>query len=91
VWFEHTCGDTGKAQAFYGEVLEWKAEPGNDGYDMILAGDELDSMIGGYAWRRHGLLSSGVCEGAPHWLPYVAVDDPTRPSRWRGSWAGRST
>ena len=48
VWFEHVSGDPKKAQTFYGKVLGWKVEPfpmGNATYDMILAGDTLDTMI----------------------------------------------
>jgi len=52
VWFELVSRDAKKAQAFYGEVLGWKVQPfpmGNFTYEMILAGDTPDSMIGGYA------------------------------------------
>ena len=51
------CRDAKKAQAFYGEVLGWKAAlfpMGNVNYEMILAGDTLDTMIGGYAAPKNG-------------------------------------
>ena len=68
VWFEHVSPDAKKAQKFYDEVLGWKVEPwGNSGYDMILAGDTPDTMIGGYAEPARGQK--------PHWVAYVSVDD----------------
>jgi predicted enzyme related to lactoylglutathione lyase len=51
-WFELVSSDAKKAQAFYGEVLGWKVAPfpiGAFTYEMILAGDTVDTMIGGYA------------------------------------------
>jgi predicted enzyme related to lactoylglutathione lyase len=68
VWFEHASGDARKAQAFYGEVLGWKVEPwGDSGYDMILAGDTIDTMIGGYTVPGEGQKA--------HWVSYVSVED----------------
>jgi predicted enzyme related to lactoylglutathione lyase len=71
VWFELVTGDTKKAQAFYGEVLEWKAVPfpmGKFTYEMIYAGDTPDTMIGGYAPPKG--------DGQPsRWLSYVSVED----------------
>jgi predicted enzyme related to lactoylglutathione lyase len=70
VWFELVTGDAKKAQAFYGEVLGWKAQAfpmGTTSYDMILAGDTLDTMIGGYAPARDG--------GPARWLSYLSVED----------------
>jgi len=70
VWFEHISKDAGKAQAFYRDVLGWKVLPfpmGSFTYDMILAGETPDTMIGGYAPPRNGQRS--------HWIAYVSVDD----------------
>jgi uncharacterized protein len=71
VWFELVSRDAKKAQAFYGEVLGWKThafQMGNDSYDMILTGDTLDTMIGGYAQPKSAREPS-------HWLSYVSVED----------------
>jgi len=69
VWFEHVSRDAKKAQKFYGEVLGWKVEPfGDSDYDMILAGDTLDTMIGGYTEPAKG-------RERPHWIGYVSVED----------------
>lgn len=69
VWFEHVSRDAKKAQAFYDEVLGWKVEPwGDSGYDMILAGDTLDTMIGGYS-------EPAKDRQKPHWISYVSVED----------------
>jgi len=65
VWFEHASQDPKKAQAFYQEVLGWRVHPWQGGYDMILAGEGLDSMIGGYTKTT----------GRPHWISYVSVED----------------
>ncbi|HEV8246064.1 MAG TPA: VOC family protein [Polyangiaceae bacterium] len=71
VWFELVSKDAKKAQAFYGEVFGWKVAPfpmGNFTYEMILTGDTLDTMIGGYA--------PPTSEATPsHWLAYVSVED----------------
>lgn len=70
VWFELVSRDARKAQAFYGEVLGWKVEPfpmGDLTYEMILAGDTLDTMIGGYA------VPSG--RQPSHWISYLSVED----------------
>ena len=71
VWFEHLSRDPKKAQEFYSEVLGWKVAPfpmGDSTYDMILAGDTLDAMIGGYAEPKNGRQPS-------HWISYVSVED----------------
>ena len=69
VWFEHASRDARKAQAFYGEVLGWRVQPwGETGYDMIMAGDTPDSMIGGYT----DLTSD---RQKAHWISYVSVED----------------
>lgn len=67
VWFEHISKDAKKAQAFYGEVLGWKVQQFGGSYDMILAGDSLDTMVGGYA--------EPTLDRAAHWISYVSVDD----------------
>lgn len=71
VWFEHLSRDPRKAQVFYGDVLGWKVSPfpmGDVTYEMICAGDTVDTMIGGYAApKRDDQLS--------HWISYVSVKD----------------
>jgi predicted enzyme related to lactoylglutathione lyase len=77
VWFEHVSRDAKKAQPFYGEVLGWKVQPfpmGADSYDMILAGETLDTMVGGYAAPRS--------DGQPsHWIAYVSIEDVDETAR----------
>jgi predicted enzyme related to lactoylglutathione lyase len=71
VWFEHVSKEPRKAQAFYGEVLGWKVTPfsmGNSTYEMIVTGEKLDTMIGGYAAPE----GKGT---PPHWISYVSVED----------------
>src|SRR5689334_23165046 len=76
VWFELVSSDAKKAQAFYGEVLGWKTRSfpmGNFTYDMILTGDSLDTMVGGYAEPRHGQSA--------HFISYVSVEDVDRAAK----------
>jgi predicted enzyme related to lactoylglutathione lyase len=71
VWFELVSRDAKKAQAFYREVLGWKVEPfpmGGFTYEMIYAGDTIDTMIGGYAAPKSDRQPS-------HWISYVSVED----------------
>jgi predicted enzyme related to lactoylglutathione lyase len=71
VWFELVSRDAKKAQAFYGEVLGWRVQPfpmGASAYEMILAGETLDTMIGGYAAPKSDRQPS-------HWISYVSVED----------------
>jgi predicted enzyme related to lactoylglutathione lyase len=71
VWFEHMSRDTKRAQAFYSAVLGWKTEPfpmGDATYEMILAGDTLDTMIGGYSPPQSDRQPA-------HWIAYVSVED----------------
>jgi len=71
VWFELVSRDAKKAQAFYGEVLGWKVASfpmGNVNYEMILAGETLDTMIGGYAAPKSDRQPS-------YWISYVSVED----------------
>jgi predicted enzyme related to lactoylglutathione lyase len=84
VWFELLSRDARTAQAFYGEVLGWKTQPfpmGSASYDMILAGETLDTMIGGYAEPRDA-------EG-PQWLSYVSVEDVDGAARAAAANGGR--
>ena len=70
VWFEHFSNEPRRAQAFYGEVMGWKVASfpmGPSTYDMILRGDNLETMIGGYATPKPGQRS--------HWISYVSVQD----------------
>jgi predicted enzyme related to lactoylglutathione lyase len=70
VWFEHISKDPRKAQAFYGEVLGWKVASfpmGNSTYDMIVTGEKLDTMVGGYRTPED--------DEKPHWISYVSVED----------------
>ena len=62
VWFELVTRDAKKAQAFYGAALGWKVHPfpmGAFTYEMILAGDTLDSMIGLPSSTRTGNFPKG--------------------------------
>lgn len=70
VWFEHISKDSQRAQAFYRDVLGWKARPfpEDSGYDMIFTGNTDDTMIGGYAAPRRDREPS-------HWMSYVSVED----------------
>ena len=71
VWFELVTREPQKAQAFYDEVLGWttKGFPmGQDMYDMILTGESLDTMIGGYNVHAATAKSS-------YWISYVSVED----------------
>jgi hypothetical protein len=71
VWFEHVSNDARKAQAFYGEVFGWKVGSfpmGQATYEMILAGEKPDSMIGGYA-------TPATPGQRAHWISYVSVED----------------
>jgi predicted enzyme related to lactoylglutathione lyase len=69
VWFELETQDTTKAEGFYGELLGWKTQGfpmGGFTYKMILAGESLDTMIGGYAPPK-GAGSA--------WVASVSVND----------------
>jgi len=71
VWFELASSDRKKAQAFYGEVLGWKAVDfpfRGTTYEMIFAGETPDTMVGGYvATRSEGERS--------RWIANVSVED----------------
>lgn len=68
VWFEHASRDARTAQDFYGAVLGWKVQPwGDSGYDMIMAGETIDTMVGGYTVPRDNQKA--------HWVSYVSVED----------------
>jgi len=71
VWFELASADPKKAQAFYGNVLGWKAVDfpfGGTTYEMIFAGETPDTMVGGYLPKR------GDGERS-EWIAYFSVDD----------------
>ena len=71
VWFELASSDLKKAQAFYGEVLGWKAVAfplGAATYEMIFAGETPDTMVGGYVPARGG-------GGRSQWIAYVSVEN----------------
>ncbi len=71
VWFELASGDARKAQAFYAEVLGWKAVQfpfGGASYEMIFAGETPDTMVGGYAPP----LGAGA---GGKWIASVSVED----------------
>lgn len=68
-WFEYVSKptETAKAQAFYGELFNWKTKDvplGGDTYQMVAIGDET---IGGYSPQA----------GVPHtaWLSHLLVGD----------------
>ncbi len=68
VWFECATRDLPRSQAFYGEVLGWKAEVfpmGAESYTMIKA----DTTIGGWT------ALDAKDPRAPHFVSYVSVDD----------------
>jgi len=84
VWFEHVSTEPRKAQAFYGEVFNWKTLPfpmGSSTYEMIATGDGADSMIGGYATPRPGQRA--------HWISYVSVEDVDAAARAAAANGGR--
>jgi uncharacterized protein len=71
VWFELVSRDAKRAQVFYGGVFGWRVQGfpmGDLAYEMILTGDTLDTMIGGYAVPRSDRQPS-------HWISYVSVED----------------
>jgi uncharacterized protein len=72
VWFDYVAPDIKKAQAFFGEVFNWKAQEvpmGSDSYTMIALGDQT---IGGYMTTPQGAPTVG------HWLPYLGTTDAAR-------------
>jgi predicted enzyme related to lactoylglutathione lyase len=85
VWFEHVSTDARKAQSFYADVFGWKVKPfpmGDHAYEMILTGDTLDTMIGGYSAPGSG--------GQPsHWVSYVSVEDVDATARAAAANGGR--
>lgn len=71
VWFEYVAGDLARAQAFFGEVFNWKTQtmpaPGLPGgvYTMIAAGEH---MLGGYLETPAGAPPHA------HWLAHLQVE-----------------
>jgi uncharacterized protein len=85
VWYEHVSNDVEKAEAFYGALLGWKvgAFPvGDSTYDMILSGDTMDTMIGGFVPVKSELHRS-------HWISYVSVEDVDGAVRMATALGGR--
>jgi predicted enzyme related to lactoylglutathione lyase len=83
VWFEHASNDAKKAQEFYAEVLGWKVLPWAEGaYEMILAGDAPDSMVGGYTPLPTG-------HPRAHWISYVSVEDVDAAARAAAAKGGK--
>jgi predicted enzyme related to lactoylglutathione lyase len=85
VWFEHVSKEPRKAQAFYGEVLGWKVASfpmGASTYDMILSGEKLDTMIGGYAAPESDRTPA-------HWISYVSVEDVDATAKGAAANGGR--
>jgi len=83
VWFELETSDTKKAQGFYGELLGWKTQGfpmGGHTYEMILTGETLDTMIGGYAPPK-GPGSA--------WIASVSVDDVDRAAKAAAAAGGK--
>jgi len=83
IWFDLSTTQAPKAQAFYGEVLGWKARefPPGSGYDMIFLDETPGSMIGGYS-------TPGPTERA-QWMSYVSVDDVDAAARAAGHHGGK--
>jgi uncharacterized protein len=73
VWFDYITPDVAKAQAFFGELFNWKTQevpiPGAGTYTMIALGDQT---IGGFMTTPNGAPTVG------HWLPYLGVADAKR-------------
>jgi predicted enzyme related to lactoylglutathione lyase len=85
VWFELVSRNAKEAQAFYGEVLGWRVQPfpmGAFTYEMIFAGDTIDTMIGGYAAPRNDRQPS-------HWISYASVDDVDAAAATAGANGGK--
>ena len=75
IWYELMVRDPDRAQAFYGEVLGWKARTfGSDDqgdYRLFTAGDGVE--VAGLM----ALPEDNDCQaGEPGWVGYIGVDDP---------------
>src|SRR5438093_4160614 len=70
VWFDYVGKDAQKAQAFYGELFNWKTQdvpnPAGGSYTMIVTGGE---QIGGYMGQPPGAPAQA------HWLAHLSVQD----------------
>lgn len=67
-WNELATRDVDKAKAFYGELLGWRFESGNQpGYAFIYNGDRMNG----------GIIEMDAVWGdlPPHWMAYFAVKD----------------
>jgi len=85
VWFEHVSRNAKQAQAFYEAALGWKTSPfrmGDSTYDMICAGETLDTMIGGY-------VPPATDRQPSHWIAYVSVEDVDATTRAAAANGGR--
>lgn len=72
VWYELMTTDPDAAQAFYGNVVGWTAEPWMGGPEPYTVWKNGDSGIGGVM----NLPDEAVQGGAPpHWLAHIAVPD----------------
>lgn len=72
VWYELMTTDAAASEAFYCEVLGWRARPAEGApmpYTILSAGE--DGVAGMYALSRE-MLDRGV---KPGWIGYIAVDD----------------
>ena len=69
VWHELLSSDTAGAGAFYPKVVSWKSQPWehDSSYTLMMA---KSGPVGGIMGMPAGLSA------APHWIPYVGVDDP---------------
>jgi len=68
VWFQLASSDSKRAQAFYSDVLGWKAVRfpfGGATYEMIFADETPDTMVGDYV----------AAVGISHWIGSVSVED----------------
>ncbi len=78
VWYELLTNDPEAAKAFYGEVVDWKAEPWNGGsnpYSILTAGE---TPVGGVMKLSPDF---GYMGDRPHWWAHVAVDDVDEAAR----------
>src|SRR6185436_1886460 len=69
VWHELLSGDTVGAGAFYPKVVSWKSQSWehDSSYTLMMS---KSGPVGGIMGMLAGLSA------APHWIPYVGVDDP---------------
>lgn len=69
IWNELATRDVDKAKAFYGELLGWRFEPGNEpGYTFIYNNNRMNGGI----VAMDGAMWNGI---PPHWMAYFTVSD----------------